>query len=115
MQVKKQIKILQNRLEKALAKHNGTLASNRTLRENIDNLRRERLVFNQMYKKLEKEIVDRKKDMLHIIEARSPPLPSPLRPSSALGPTCASMKSACLADAGVEARLHLAVRTRTLS
>mmetsp|Transcript_40729 Transcript_40729/g.77773 ORF Transcript_40729/g.77773 Transcript_40729/m.77773 type:complete len:538 (+) Transcript_40729:438-2051(+) len=67
-QVKKQIKILQNRLEKALAKHNGTLASNRTLRENIDNLRRERLVFNQMYKKLEKEIVDRKKDMLHIIE-----------------------------------------------
>lgn len=47
-QVKKQIKILDHRLEKALAKHNHTLASNKRLREGIDNMRRERIVFAQV-------------------------------------------------------------------
>jgi hypothetical protein len=46
--VKKQIKILDHRLEKALAKHNHTLASNKRLREGIDNMRRERIVFAQV-------------------------------------------------------------------
>jgi len=67
-QIRKQIKILDNRLDKALQKYNATLAHNRKLRENIDNLRRERLVFDQIYKKLEKELVEKKKEMAHIIE-----------------------------------------------
>ncbi|KAK3272352.1 Outer dynein arm protein 1 [Cymbomonas tetramitiformis] len=66
--LKRQVKILENRLEKALQKYNATLAHNRKLRENIDNLRRERLVFDQIYKKLEKELVEKKKEMAHIVE-----------------------------------------------
>ena len=52
--IQKQIRILENRLDKALVKFNEALAHNKRLRENIDNLRRERLVFDQIYKKLEK-------------------------------------------------------------
>ena len=51
-QISKQIKILENRLEKALQKFNEALAHNKQLRETIDNLRRERVVFDQIYKKL---------------------------------------------------------------
>ena len=80
-QIQKQIKILENRLEKvrsapalaalppwiaslvgvlqALQKFNEALAHNKQLRETIDNLRRERVVFDQIYKKL--------------VRARSPP------------------------------------------
>ena len=52
--IAKQIQILENRLDKALKRYNEALANNKRLRENIDNLRRERLVFDQIYKKLEK-------------------------------------------------------------
>lgn len=43
-QVTKQIRILENRLDKALVKFNEALAHNFKLRKNIDNLRRERVV-----------------------------------------------------------------------
>ena len=52
--IAKQIQILENRLDKALKRYNEALANNKRLRENIDNLRRERLVFDQIYRKLEK-------------------------------------------------------------
>jgi chromosome segregation ATPase len=42
-QVQKQIRILENRLDKALVKFNEALAHNKQLRETIDNLRRERV------------------------------------------------------------------------
>ena len=61
--IAKQIAILENRLDKALKKYNEALAHNKKLRENIDNLRRERLVFDQIYKKLEKELAEKKKEM----------------------------------------------------
>ena len=64
----RQIQILENRLDKALKKYNEALAHNKRLRENIDNLRRERLVFDQIYKKLEKELAEKKKEMARIIE-----------------------------------------------
>jgi len=54
LEIQKQIKILENRLDKALVKYNEALAHNKQLRQTIDNLRRERLVFDQIYKKLEK-------------------------------------------------------------
>jgi chromosome segregation ATPase len=66
--IAKQIQILENRLDKALKRYNEALANNKRLRENIDNLRRERLVFDQIYHKLEKELAEKKKEMARIIE-----------------------------------------------
>ena len=68
LQIQKQIKILENRLEKALVKYNESIAHNKQLRESIDNLRRERLVFDQIYKKLEKELRRKEKEMSNIVE-----------------------------------------------
>lgn len=52
--VEKQVRILENRLDQALVKFNKSLANNRKLREEIDNLRGERIAFEGVYKKLEK-------------------------------------------------------------
>jgi DNA repair exonuclease SbcCD ATPase subunit len=68
MMVQKQIRILENRLDKALVKFNEALAHNKNLRETIDNLRRERVVFDNIYRKLEKELHEKKKKMANIIE-----------------------------------------------
>jgi len=38
------------------------------LRENIDSLRRERVIFDNIYRKLEKELHNKRKDMANIIE-----------------------------------------------
>jgi hypothetical protein len=67
-QVAKQIKILENRLDKAIVKFNEALAHNKHLREMIDNLRRERVVFDGIYKKLEKELQEKKKEIASIVE-----------------------------------------------
>eukprot|EP00128_Syssomonas_multiformis_P012257 Colp12_sorted_trinity150504_noHs@18467 len=67
--VNKQIRVLENRLDKALVKFNESLAYNKRLREQIDDLRRERVVFDNIYKKLEKELAEQKKAMAEIIEA----------------------------------------------
>lgn len=66
--VQKQIRILENRLDKALQKFNEAVAANRITREQIDTLRRERLVFDDIYRKLENELVQKKKEMANIIE-----------------------------------------------
>ncbi len=66
--INKQIRILENRLDKALIKFNEALAHNKLLRESIDNLRRERVVFDNIYRKLEKELFEKKKQMANIIE-----------------------------------------------
>jgi coiled-coil domain-containing protein 63/114 len=68
LMVQKQIRILENRLDKALVKFNEALAHNKNLREEIDNLRRERVVFDNIYRKLEKELHEKKKQMANIIE-----------------------------------------------
>merc|ERR1711959_527090 len=68
MQIQKQIRQLENRLEKALVKFNEALAHNKELREEIDGLRRERVVFDSIYKKLERELDQKKKEMANIIE-----------------------------------------------
>jgi len=66
--VQKQIRILENRLDKALQKFNQAIEANRGLREQIDTLRRERVVFDDIYKKLENELHSKKKEMANIIE-----------------------------------------------
>ena len=65
----KQLRILENRLDKANQKFNEAIARNKKLRELIDNLRRERVIFDNIYQKLEKELHDRRKEMANIIEA----------------------------------------------
>jgi len=67
-QVAKQIRVLENRLDKALQKFNEAIAHNKRLREEIDGLRRERVVFDSIYKKLELELQQKKKEMANIIE-----------------------------------------------
>ena len=52
--IQKQVRILENRLDKALVKFNEALAHNKKLRDEIDDLRRERVVFDSIYTKLDK-------------------------------------------------------------
>ena len=66
--VAKQIRILENRLDKALVKFNEALAHNKSLREQIDNLRRERVVFDGIYRKLEDELSNKKNAMATILQ-----------------------------------------------
>ena len=66
--VNKQIRILENRLDKALIRFNESLANNKKLRETIDDLRRERIVFDNVYKKMEKELSKKKSAIAYTIE-----------------------------------------------
>lgn len=68
LQIQKQIRVLENRLDKALVKFNEALAYNKALRETIENLRRERLVFDQIYRKLERELEEKKEKLNEILE-----------------------------------------------
>ena len=68
LMIQKQIKVLENRLDKSLMKFNETLAQNKILRKKIDEYRRERVVFDGIYKKLERELHEKKKEMTAIIE-----------------------------------------------
>mmetsp|Transcript_29376 Transcript_29376/g.46099 ORF Transcript_29376/g.46099 Transcript_29376/m.46099 type:complete len:561 (-) Transcript_29376:97-1779(-) len=68
MKTQKQIQVLENRLDKSLLKFNEALAYNKQLRESIDNLRRERQAFDNIYKKLEKDLNDKKGEMAKIID-----------------------------------------------
>ena len=65
--IQKQIKVLDNRLDKCLLKYNETIAHNRELRQKIDEYRRERIVFDVIYKKIEKDLHEKKKEMTAII------------------------------------------------
>jgi hypothetical protein len=64
--IQKQIRILENRLDKGLLKFNEAISHNKTLRDTIDDLRRERVVFENIYRKMERELQDRKKQMAEI-------------------------------------------------
>ncbi|EER19804.1 tropomyosin, putative, partial [Perkinsus marinus ATCC 50983] len=66
--IEKQVKVLDNRLEKNLQKFNEVIAVNTRLRDRIDTLRRERVVFDSIYRKLEIELQEKKKEMANIIE-----------------------------------------------
>lgn len=65
--IQKNIRMLENRLDKALVKYNEALGHNKKLRETIDNLRRERIVFDGIYKKLEGDLIAIKNEMSAII------------------------------------------------
>ena len=63
----KEIKALENRLDKANQKFNSTVAYNKKMRDEIDTLRRERLVFDQIYTKLTSDLELKKKEMDKIV------------------------------------------------
>ena len=63
----KEIKALENRLDKANQKYNSTVAFNKKMRDEIDTLRRERLVFEQIYSKLTSDLETKKKEMDKIV------------------------------------------------
>ncbi|KAA0161206.1 hypothetical protein FNF27_03848 [Cafeteria roenbergensis] len=65
---RKQTRILENRLDKALVKFNEVLAENKTLRQEIDDLRQERVVFDGIYRRMEGELEESKRAMARIIE-----------------------------------------------
>jgi hypothetical protein len=85
----KQTKLLENKLEMSYIKLNEAMGRNKLIREDIDNLRRERCVFEQarrcraaslagvagltcwhaqVYKKLERELHDKKREIASIID-----------------------------------------------
>mmetsp|Transcript_83675 Transcript_83675/g.148012 ORF Transcript_83675/g.148012 Transcript_83675/m.148012 type:complete len:540 (-) Transcript_83675:606-2225(-) len=66
--VQKQIRVLENRLDQSMMKFNNSVTSNGSLREEINKLRRERGVFDSIYRKLENELQHKKKEMANIIE-----------------------------------------------
>jgi len=66
--IEKQIRILENRLDKSLIKFNEAITHNKILRDQIDELRRERVVFENVYRKMERDLQERKKKMAEIIE-----------------------------------------------
>lgn len=59
---------MENKLDKQLQKYNQAVAQNKNLREQIDALRRERVVFDTIYLKLENELKRKKDEMKRIIE-----------------------------------------------
>jgi len=65
----KKRRVLENRLNKAMVQFNQQLAVNSNLRNDIDHLRRERSVFDNLYKKLSKELNKSKRSVTEVIEA----------------------------------------------
>jgi enolase len=51
--IQKQVKVLEHRLHRSLIKFNESISANKELRDTIDNLRRERVVFDGIYKKMQ--------------------------------------------------------------
>eukprot|EP00672_Neobodo_designis_P010188 CAMPEP_0174855762 /NCGR_PEP_ID=MMETSP1114-20130205/34142_1 /TAXON_ID=312471 /ORGANISM="Neobodo designis, Strain CCAP 1951/1" /LENGTH=572 /DNA_ID=CAMNT_0016090527 /DNA_START=38 /DNA_END=1752 /DNA_ORIENTATION=+ len=64
----KQVEVLENRLDQSLMRFNEVLRRNKELRDQIDTLRGEREVFDEIYLKLEADLQDKKKEMAFIIE-----------------------------------------------
>ena len=54
VRVQKQVRVIENRLDKAYVRFNSILTENTKLRDLIDHLRRERSVFEGLSKRLEK-------------------------------------------------------------
>jgi len=68
MHIQKQIRILENRLDKANQKFNDAMSHNNKLKAQIDSLRRERVIFENIYKRLEGELRKRREEMAKKIE-----------------------------------------------
>jgi hypothetical protein len=52
--------VLENRLEKANHKFNDTISKNKELRNEIDDLRKEKVIFEELYGKLETQLAKKR-------------------------------------------------------
>ncbi|XP_003382690.1 PREDICTED: outer dynein arm protein 1-like [Amphimedon queenslandica] len=66
--VQKQLRVMENRLDKALVRFNTGLSTNARLRTLIDHLRQEKQVFEGLQKKLQKELAVFKREMGEVID-----------------------------------------------
>jgi hypothetical protein len=66
--VQMKMKLLENRLEKAYVKYNQSVTHNRQLRDQINNLRKENLMFQSINSNLERELQKLKKEMAETIK-----------------------------------------------
>ena len=64
----KEIKNLEFRLDKSNQRYNSTYANNQKLRDEIDKLRRERKIFQQVYEKLSGDLEMKKQEMERIVK-----------------------------------------------
>ncbi|CAC5404893.1 unnamed protein product [Mytilus coruscus] len=67
----RKVHVMENRLNKATIKFNNQLAVNGRLRKDIDHLRQERSVFDNLYKKISKELNETTKKMNDVISKAS--------------------------------------------
>ena len=65
--LQKKIKTLEYQLDQIKQKNNAAIAGNKILRAKIDGLRKERSMFDQIYKQLETELCRKKNELLKII------------------------------------------------
>ncbi|KAM9299666.1 outer dynein arm-docking complex subunit 1 [Gastrophryne carolinensis] len=70
-QTQKNVKVMENRLDRALTRFNVQLSKNAKMREEIDILRIERSRFDQLYKKLEKELLQTRNEIATAIDESS--------------------------------------------
>jgi chromosome segregation ATPase len=68
MHIQKQIRILENRLDKANQKFNDAMSHNNKLKSQIDSLRKESQIFEVIYKRLEGELRKKREEMAQKIE-----------------------------------------------
>ncbi|KEP66685.1 UNVERIFIED_CONTAM: outer dynein arm docking complex protein ODA1, putative [Hammondia hammondi] len=66
--IAKQIRILENRLNKGMQKYSEAVAYNKKLKDEINNLRRERVAFDNLYRKMERDLHEKKKSMAEVID-----------------------------------------------
>ena len=62
------MKVLESRLVKSNTKFNEALAVNKEMRDQIDGFRKEKLVFETLYTRMEKNLANKRKNMAEIIE-----------------------------------------------
>lgn len=65
----RKIKSLENKVDKGLQKLNEILATNKSLIDKIDKIRKERIIYTNMHKQLEVELTKKREEMKQIIEA----------------------------------------------
>ncbi|MEE6483097.1 hypothetical protein FKM82_013432 [Ascaphus truei] len=70
-QAQKNVKVMENRLDRALTRFNAQLAKNANMREEIDILRIDRSRFEQLYRKLEKELLQTRKEIGTVVDDSS--------------------------------------------
>jgi seryl-tRNA synthetase len=66
-QIQKQTNILENRLDKINQKYNDIITQNKKLRRTIENLRKEKCIFNSVYDNLAKELHQKHKGVTEIL------------------------------------------------